>query len=150
MAVPFFLFLLGTMEVSYDMYVQEALDYAAFQASRQVSVGQVRGPFAGSGDFVNRAVCPSIGGMLVCGLVTAQLNCIGGNTFYGAQQEAPPQSGTVVNSGLPAQFMYLQLWYAGPSFVGQLIPGFADGNFVHFTFSSAGFVNEQFVGGQQC
>jgi hypothetical protein len=150
MAIPFFLFLLGTMEVSYDLYAQEALDYAAFQAARLVSVGSVMGPLSNSA-FVQQAVCPTLSGLLGCGYVTAQLNCVTSGTFYSAQQEAPPSgSGTTINTGLPSQFMYLQLWYAGPTFLGQLIPGYANGSFVHFTFSSAGFVNEQFLGGQQC
>jgi Flp pilus assembly protein TadG len=157
LAVPFLIMLLGVMEVSYDLYVQEELDTAVEHASRSVQVGAIQG-YAGesAAQFAAAAVCPALTGGLNCNALTVAVTPVpaGAANNYFTQQPPNFQQGTTgcVNTGGPGQLMWLVVWYDGPTFLGTLVPGFAtkgvNGDLVHRTFASTGFVNEYFGGGE--
>jgi hypothetical protein len=158
-AVPFFMVMLGVMEVSYDIYIQAALDNVAATAARNVQVGGVTGVAnETSASFVLNNVCPYAGGMLNCGLITAAVVPVpGGGNYYSAPvqlqvSQAQANDGQGICTGTPEAMMVLRIWYDGPSFAGLLLPSFTrtwNGTIVHETVSSAGFVNEYYGGAGQ-
>jgi len=170
-ATAFVLMTLGSMEIGYDLYVQEALDNAVETAARNVQVGKDNGSSLTAAQFVKQQVCPAIRAVLSCNQLivsVTQLPSLGGTQYD--YWTAPPESGDTVNhfytplasanngggilcTGKAAQLMLVQAWYIGPTFVGLLIPSFStvfNGQLQHITTSSAGFVNEDFAGGQTC
>jgi Flp pilus assembly protein TadG len=156
-AVPFVTLLLGVMETSYDLYVQSALDTAVAEAARQVQVGSVIGTSGeDSATFAAAAVCPNLPAGLSCNnLVVGVAPIPSGSDYYGSPNvltfaNASSTRGAVC-TGMAGQMVILTAWYAGPTIVGNIIPTFAttyNGNIVHLTSSSTGFVNEYFTGGQ--
>jgi Flp pilus assembly protein TadG len=152
--VPFTMFLLGIMELSYDMFVQGALDSATATLARQIQIGTVSGITGQTNSTtVANALCGTLGGLLNCNLLVAAIQPIpSGQTYSTAAPLTFNQatSGTVC-TGLGGQAMQIGVWYTGPSFVGFLVPSFSmayKGSLTHLTHSSAGFVNEYFGGGQ--
>ena len=155
--VPFLVLVLGIMELGYDLYVQAALDNAVQTAARSVQVGSVKGTSGEtSAQFVASAVCPAIGGRLDCDLLIVGVKTIpSGSNYYNDPNpltllNASSGSGSIC-TGHGGQLLILQAWYAGPTFVGGLIPAFASsygGGLVHLTTASVGFMNEYFAGGQ--
>jgi Flp pilus assembly protein TadG len=156
LAVPFLIMLLGVMEVSYDLYVQEELDTAVERASRSVQVGEVQG-YSGESEaaFAAAAVCPALTGGLSCAGLTVAVTPVPAGTGNNYYTQPPPsfQQGAqgCINTGMPGQLMWLVAWYDGPTFLGTLVPGFAikgsNGALVHRSYASTGFVNEYFGGG---
>ena len=164
-AIPFFMMFLGTMEMSYDLYVQAALNNAVEVAARGVQVGNGQDAKGEKGNaFVAASVCPNLGGLLDCDLLVAgtvdiTTSGMGPDYFsYLSQQpdpftEADATNGTNTCSGVGGHLIMLRAWYNGPTFVGLLIPSFTsiyNGAAVHITVAQAGFVNEWFSGGQNC
>lgn len=175
-AIPLMVLLLGTMEVGYDLYVQEALDNAVETAARSVQVGTDTGSNNElSGTFVKAAVCPALRALLNCDqIVVAVAPLPASGTVQYDYYTAPPQGGGTghfvlplgtqgggsgaagsngcIYTGTAGQMMLITAWYIGPTFVGGLVPDFATNAFnnhlQHITTASAGFVNEQFTGGQ--
>jgi len=158
-AVPFFVMFLGIMEMSYDLYVQAELDNAVDLAARSVQVGSATGSVGEkSSAYVTQQICPNLGGLLDCNLLTVAVAPIpAGSDYYQdwtnwAQNltEAEANAGCAITTGTAGQMMVLKAWYDGPTFVGLLVPTFTkiapNGNVVHQTVSSAGFVNEYFSG----
>ena len=158
-AIPYFTLMLGVMEVSFDLYVQTALDNLASVTARNVQVGGVTGlANETSATFVNNNVCPYAGGGLNCALITAAVVPIpaGGNYFSNPVQlqvsQAQANSGSGICTGTPEQMMVLRLWYDGPTLAGFLLPSFTkswNGTIVHETVSTTGFVNEYYSGSGQ-
>ena len=154
-AAPFFAMLLGLMDAGYDLFVQAELDTAVNMAARGVQVGSVTGTKGEtSAQLAAAAVCPNLRGLLNCSLLTVGVIHIP-TDYYQDQNPltftSASSTGGSVCTGTGGQLMLLQAWYQGPTFVGRLIPGFSQayGNKrVHFTSSSAGFVDEYFSGGQ--
>ena len=158
-SVPFFVIFLGTMEMAYDLYVQSELDNAVNIAARSVQVGNAKGG-AGvkSSQFVTQYVCPNLSSALDCSLLTVGVTPVAkGQNYYtspvdlSVTAETNAANGTGVNSCAGGRMMALVAWYNGPTFVGLLVPSFAtqwNGQTVHLTAASAGFVNEFFPGGQ--
>ena len=71
LAIPCFMMLLGVMEISYDLYVQAELDNLADTAARSVQVGAATGiSNETSSTFTAASICPSVGGLLDCTLIT--------------------------------------------------------------------------------
>jgi Flp pilus assembly protein TadG len=159
MVIPFLMVMLACMEVSYDLYVQAALDNLAAIASREVQVGGSQGVAnETSATFVTNNVCPYAGGLLNCALITATIVPVPstGNYYTAPVQQqltqAQANSGQGICTGAPEQMMVMRLWYDGPSFVGLLVPSFTkvwNGTLVHETIATAGFVNEYFSGSGQ-
>ncbi|HTZ70789.1 MAG TPA: TadE/TadG family type IV pilus assembly protein [Acetobacteraceae bacterium] len=156
-AMPLFLLVLGVLEVGYDLFVQSVLTNAVDEAARSVQVGTTQGTNdEPSGTFVASAVCPGLGPLLDCGrLIVGVAPIPAGYTYYNAPtvitlQNAGSANGSVC-TGQAGQLMLLEAWYAGPTFIGGLVPAFAtfyNGALVHLSSASAGFVNETFAGGQ--
>jgi Flp pilus assembly protein TadG len=155
-ALPFFSIFLGVMEMSYDLYVQAELDNATELAARTVQVGSAKSSGGEkSTQFVKDSVCSNLGGMLNCSLLTVAVAPLPAGTNYYSYPlatnftQAMGNSGTGINTGGGGQMMGLVSWYDGPTFIGLLVPSFTktwNGNLVHETTSSAGFINEYFGG----
>lgn len=64
-ALPFFTWLLFLFELSYDLFTQEALDYALHGAVRQIQTGGATGITSGKA-FISQALCPAAKGLLEC------------------------------------------------------------------------------------
>ncbi len=155
-AIPFFAFLLVTMELSYDLFVQASLDNAVATAARQAQIGSKSGT-AGetSAAYVKKSVCPALSGLLDCDALTVAVQPIPTNyDYYTAPTLTYAQAGSSGGSictGTGGEVMQIAAWYAGPSFVGLLVPSFTTslhGKLVHLAHSSAAYVNEYFSGGQ--
>jgi hypothetical protein len=126
-------------------------------AARSVQTGTARGTSGEtSATFAAAAVCPALSGLLQCSLLTIGVETIAsGYNFYTNPSPltygSASSSGGAICTGVGGQMMLLTAWYAGPSFVGSLVPSFStriNGSLVHLTSSSVGFVNEWFSGGQ--
>jgi Flp pilus assembly protein TadG len=156
-ALPFLVLLLGVMEVGYDLFVDAALDYAVSVAARSVQIGSVQGTSGEtSATLAAAAVCPSVAGLLSCSnVIVAVAPLTTGSDYYSGSGTISWSSATsssgVVCTGTSGQMMMMTAWYAGPTFLGSLIPAFAttyNGNTVHLSSASAGFINQSFTGGQ--
>jgi Flp pilus assembly protein TadG len=158
-ALPFCLMLLGTFEVTFDLYVQSAMNLAVSQAARNVWIGAVQGPMT-SASFVTQAVCPTLGSLLSCTGVIANVHPISQTSDFWNTPPPPYTDGSnltvgtwTVCTGGPGQFVLVQLVYAGPTFVGLFIPTFTlnySGVPVHPTYTSAAFVNQPFTATSTC
>ncbi len=160
-ALPFLLLLLATFEVSFDLYVQSAMNYAAYRAARAVWSGNVQASVLhGKLDqavFINDAVCPAAGPMLDCNRIVADVQPVESDFWRHA---AKPYSDGLhltvrdwgVCTGRPGGAVLLQLIYPGPIFVGGFIPGFAvsyGGALVHPTYATMALVNQTGYAQQQ-
>jgi Flp pilus assembly protein TadG len=167
LAVPFFILLLGVMEVGYDLFVQAALDSAVETAARSIQVGTTVGcSTETSATLVKAAVCPAAATVLNCNDIYVTVQPVTTGDYYsGSVNEltalqpsniaaANSANGGSINTGVGYNLMQLNAWYVGPTFLGSLVPSFSMVNpvtgagRVHITASSAGFVNEDFPGGQ--
>jgi Flp pilus assembly protein TadG len=169
-APAFFGLMLGLMELGYDLFVQAALNAAVEQAARNIQVGSVVGTTnETSAQLAQAAVCPNLRGLLNCNLLTIAVEPLPATSDYFIT--ANPLSygaaaGTTTNGvttggeictgeGGSGRLMILEAWYNGPTFVGTLIPGWNSivsvqgaSQRVHVTAATAGFVEEDFSGGQ--
>jgi Flp pilus assembly protein TadG len=160
-AIPFFMLLLGSFEVSYDSFVQSALNLAVNEASREIWIGKAQGTMT-SASFVTNFVCPSVSFMLDCSLITMRVQPIRPITttdFYGfmtanhlpSYQTGSGRTGSLTTStwavctGGPGDAVLVEAVYAGPTFVGGFIPAFVVGTasgLVHPTYAANGFINQ--------
>ncbi len=165
LSIPFFVLVLGTMEVGYDFYVQGALSEAVHVAARSVQVGTSQGNATGAAEanWVTSAVCPALGGRLNCGQLYVSIASIpsgtGQNyytylTAHPASLSAMTSSTNSVCTGAATQMMLLRAYYLSPTFLGMLVPSWSqispvnNASRVHVTYAATGFVNEYFAGGQ--
>jgi len=165
LAIPFFVFVLGTMEVGYDFYVQAALTEAVHVAARSVQVGTSQGSATGAAEvsWVTSAVCPALGGRLNCSQLYVSVSSIpsGSGQNYYTYLTAHPASLTAMTSssdsvctGGATQMMLLRAYYLSPTFLGMLVPSWSQvsptsgGSRVHVSYAATGFVNEYFSGGE--
>jgi len=165
LSIPFFILVLGTMEVGYDFFVQAALSNAVNVAARSVQVGTAQGDATGTAEqnWVTSAVCPALGRLLDCRQLYVSISAIPsatGQNYYTYLSANPPSltamasSSDKVCTGAAAQMMLLRAYYVSPSFLGLLVPNWSQvwpapvGPRVHVTYASAGFVNEYFSGGE--
>jgi Flp pilus assembly protein TadG len=156
-ALPLFLLVVGILEMSYDLFTQAVLNYAVNEAARTVQVGSTHGTSGEtSATFAASAVCPALSGLLDCGQLIVGVAPVpaGYNYFTTPAIITVTKSASATGNictGQAGQLMLLQAWYIGPSFVGALIPAFTslyNGALVHITTATAGFLNEDFSGGQ--
>jgi Flp pilus assembly protein TadG len=162
-AVPFFIMFLGSMEIAYDLYVQATLNNAVELAARSIQIGSATGASGeNSSTYVTANVCPNLGGLLDCALLTVAVAPILPNKDYytspiqQTMTQAAANTGGEICTATGGTPMVLKAWYNGPTFLGLLVPSFttivtpnAGGStVVHITQASAAFVNEYFSGGQ--
>jgi Flp pilus assembly protein TadG len=161
-ALPFLTLVLGVMELGFDLYVQTMLDYALETAARGVQVGSTVGNVKqNNASFRKDAICPYLYG-LDCTSLAVAVTMVPKDSNYFTFAAPPTITNATnavgcVNTGTAGQIMLAEAWYVGPTFLGALIPNFSvpnsfglgyTGSLAHVTFSSAGFVNEAFAGGQ--
>jgi len=65
LAIPFFLWVLYIFELSYDLFTQEALDFALQGAVRQIQTGNAQN-LASGGAFIKTDFCRATKGLLEC------------------------------------------------------------------------------------
>jgi Flp pilus assembly protein TadG len=156
-AIPFLVSVMGVFEVGYDLFVQVALDDAVEAAARGVQVGSNTGSSGeSSAAFAAAAVCPAVSVLLNCARLTVAVAPVPSGYTYHSNPSPPTRAqasaaGGSICTGTGGQMMLITAWYAGPSFVGMLIPYFTttiNGAPSHLTSASAGFVNDYFAGGQ--
>jgi Flp pilus assembly protein TadG len=165
-AVPFFMWLLFSFELSYDLYTQSALDDALHAAVRMIQTGNAQYVADGK-TFVNGYLCPAAGGRLECSRMYVQVQPANFGTnqdYYNLTTGALPVSGNTLvltnyasaatsGSGSfcnasPQQFLLVSAIYVGPTFLGALLPGVLSeiygGQRVHATLATTGIVTEPY------
>ncbi len=159
LAVPLFVFMLFILELSYDLFTQEALDAGVHQAARQIQTGNAQNA-QNANDFITKYLCPDLHGLLECGsrvyIKVTKLGFTGSQDFWTYTDGKIPtvgntlnlvgyQSGDFCNSG-PSQLLLVSAIYIGPSLVGGLLPRLFsvtyNGSPVHATLSTTGMVTE--------
>ena len=167
LAIPFFMWLLFIMELSYDMYTQSALDDALHAAVRMIQTGNAQYVANGSA-FVTSFLCPAAGGRLECSrmyvlvrpanfgtnqdyynLTTGTLP-VSGNTLVLSNYASASSSGSgSFCNASPQQFLLVSAIYVGPSFLGALLPGLLsvqyNGQRVHASLATTGIVTEPYT-----
>ena len=166
LAVPFFMWLLFILELSYDMYTQSALDDALHAAVRMIQTGNAQ--YVANGQaFVTSFLCPAAGSRLECSrmyvnvqpanfgtnqdyynLTTGTLP-VSGNTLVLSNYASATSSGTgSFCNASPQQFLLVSAIYVGPSFLGALLPGLLsvqyNGQRVHASLATTGIVTEPY------
>lgn len=170
LAIPLFTWILFIFELSYDLFQQEALDYAVHGAVRQIQTGNASSLTSGAA-FIADYVCGATKGLLECPNIWLRVAAV---TDFAPPNTngAVPMSGSTLdlshytnlagaNAGgsqtapqpycvaSPSQPIMVSAVYVGPTFVGSLLPGLMSvtgpsGALVHATLSTAGFVTEPF------
>ena len=151
--LPFVMLLLFLLEIGYDLFAQEALDYAVHAAARQVEVGNAQSVTTAAA-FQQQYLCPAIPALIPCSQVFVNVQVITSD-FYASGSEAVPVANGKLSPGgwgfcpgKPDQLMLVQALYAGPTLLGLLFPSLTTaygGGYVHVTISSAAFMNENFA-----
>ena len=176
-ALPFLILLLGVMEVTYDLYVESALNYILAEPARQIWTGQIpvgTTTAQASSTFITSYVCANSGGLLECGnlymksqkltsLVQGTANYTPTADFFHIGESSYTSGGVLSISGWtvcpggPNNLVLLEAVYAGPTFLGALIPAFSvkltstpGAARVHPTYASIGFGNYGSVPAQAC
>lgn len=154
--LPFFLMMLGTMEVAYDMFVQSALNSAVVLTARKIASGQIQmvDGTAGGQSFVSTYFCPNVQGLLQCGHIYVNIQKVTSADFYtyvpSAYLNGSGPSATLnyanwsVCTGGQSTPMIMQAVYAGPTFVGGLARAFVatyNGSYIHPTYATDAWVN---------
>ena len=164
-SIPLIVFMLGLFEVSYDLYVQSALDSGLQKAVRQIATGNAQNVVSAN-SFVSNYLCPDVYGLLECGnkmlvsinAVTLGTNSAGkANDFYAYTTGKLPLAGnTLILPASYSQFcnatasqaLVITAIYAGPTFLGGLLTGlysvYYNGMRVHATMATRGVITEQF------
>ena len=149
-AMPCLGLLLGIFGVSYDFYLQEALDYSLRQAVRQIQIGAVP-PGTSAGGFTANSFCPIFSGFAACSGVFITVQPV--DDFASAQAVSQSAAASAQSSsfctGAPGQLMFARAVYLAPLF-SQIWPygtvvslGGASGNAL---VADAAFANENPAG----
>ena len=162
-SIPFFMTMLFILEISYDLYCQEALDYGLHEAVRDIQTGNAQN-LANGGSFVSGYLCPHLKGLLECGssiyVKVQKLSLAPGNDFYNWTDGKVPVSGSQLNlagygntdfcNSAPDQAIVVSAIYLGPSFIAGFLPNLLSvigpsGVRVHATLSTTGLVTENYT-----
>jgi len=169
LAIPFFTWMLFIFELSYDLFLQEALDSALHEAVRQVQTGVAQNQVSGAA-FVSTYMCPAANGRLECSRIFVNVTPVAPGTDYHLVKiggitpiGVVPMNGTTLDlsnfndgvgsadfcNGAPRQPLLVSAIYIGPSFLGGLLPGvlsaFYNGVRVHPALATTGIVIEPYV-----
>jgi hypothetical protein len=162
LSIPFFLFVLFVMELSYDLYTQSALDAGLRQAATQLARGNSQNVKDGP-TFISQYVCPDLRGLLECS-THLYVNIIkfpasGATDYYNITTGVLPMAGNTLNLAAytgsnsfcnvaPDQFILISVIYLGPTFIGYMLPNILSeqyaGTTVHATLSTMGMATERF------
>lgn len=100
-ALPFFTWLLFLFELSYDLFTQEALDYALQGAVRQIQTGGAASITSGTA-FISQALCPAAKGLLECNKMWLRVTAVstitqiaGGGATVAGDYTPPTTNGAV-------------------------------------------------------
>jgi Flp pilus assembly protein TadG len=147
--MPLIMFIIGIAEVGYTFYVQQTLDYALYQAARQVATGQIGATVTSTSAFLSAALCPGVSGLLSCSNISVNVTPVSG--FSAAVLAVPMKNGAFDPSGFvfcpgqPGDLLMAQAVYPAPSFLQQFLSSglsIYQGRTVRLIASTAGFVNE--------
>jgi hypothetical protein len=159
-AIPFLIFVLFIMELSYNLFTQEVMDSALHLAVRRIQTGNAQNALNGN-DFITKYLAPEVNGLLSSANIYVQVQQItpnSGQDFYNFTTGTLPMShGSLdlsdfsssgfCNSG-PAQMLLISAIYIGPAIIGGLLPNvmsvYFNGTLVDATLSTAGIVSENF------
>jgi hypothetical protein len=93
LAIPFFTWLLFIFELSYDLFVQEALDYAVHGAVRQIQTGNATSTnnVTNAAQFFSTYLCNATRGLLECPHIWLRVAAVQtGSGGTGVPDFAPP------------------------------------------------------------
>lgn len=141
-AFPFLAMLLAVAQVSFALYVQSVLNYAALESGRQVQIGAVPSGTSPS-VFLNTVVCPNLAGLIACSDIMIDLEPVVDYYASGAVTNAVPaigvtQTGLNMCTGVPGELMFLRLIYQAPAYSTLWFTGAS----THYIQATAAFSNE--------
>lgn len=152
-SIPFMLFLVFLLEMGYDFYAQIALNNGLQTTARQIQIGNAQGATTPA-IFKSTYLCPVLSGLLPCSSVTVNVIPVTSDFYTAVPARLPTDSAGNLNTsaftycpGSPNQLMLVEAIYTSPSLVSAFIPTMATqtvNGFVHVTFSSTAFMNENF------
>ena len=139
---PFLAMLMAIVQVSFALYVQSVLNFAALESARQVQIGAVPSTTSPS-VFLNSIVCPNLSGLLQCSAITIDLEAVNdyytcANVTLTVPSAGVSQSKMNFSSGVPGNLMFLRLVYQAPVYSTLWFTG-SNTNYIQAT---AAFVNE--------
>jgi hypothetical protein len=156
LAIPFWMMLLGLMELGLDFYVQLALDYAVQEGARKLQTGAGNAA-ASAAVFKTDCLCPLVASFLNCNQISLDVYPVTTADYYlnarAGGGAIPLSNGTLSTSAWSfspsgaATPMFMQAIYTSVAVVAGFIPGFAvqsAAGQVHVTSSAIGFINEPF------
>lgn len=141
--LPFTMFLLAVMGMGLHFYIQQALDYAAQDAARQVQLGHIPAGYT-EADFITQLFCPVFGQYQVCANLFVDVRPVTDYQQLTAPgvSDAPDStatSGFKFCPGKPGQLMYVHVVYLAPSIGGVL---FGNTGASSAIVANAAFANE--------
>jgi len=157
LAIPFWMILLGLIELGLDFYVQLALDYAVQEGARKLQTGAANAASSVT-IFKTDCLCPIVAPFLNCNQISLNVYPVSTADYYLNAQAGggtiPLSNGTLNTSSWSfstsgaATPMFMQAIYTSVPVVAGFIPGFAVKSAagpVHVTSSTIGFINEPFT-----
>jgi len=167
-APTYFLVLLLTLEMLFSFYVQNVLDLMVDNVARVISTGNTQIALNTTGtstdptsesQLLNQVMCPNNYGVLSCAQLAVNVVAVTAGTppnYYASTTGQMPISGNVINTsswsvctGQPGEAMYIEIFYAEPSWLGKLLPSWtaqtSTGANVHPVMAGGGFINELFT-----
>lgn len=149
---PFLFCLTFMLELGYDLYAQEMLDYGLQLAARELQTGNTQS-ITSTAKFISDCVCPAVSGLLDCNNIYINVQTV--TDYYSeAPGGVPMTSGHINTSGFTftpttqSTFFLATAVYLSPSLVSAFVPAMAlstGSSFVRATFSSAAFVTENYT-----
>ena len=141
--LPFVIFLLAVMGVGFQFYLQQALDYAALGAARQVQLGHIPAGYTAA-DFASKVFCPIFGAFEDCTNLSVDVHPVADyqQLTNPGVPDAPDSTGTSgfqFCPGQPGQLMYVHIVYLAPSIMGTLLDDTGVGSAM---VANAAFANE--------
>jgi Flp pilus assembly protein TadG len=150
LAIPFFIMVLGVCEISFDLFMQEAMDLALQSGARQMEIGAATNSKSAGSEtaFVQNFVCNTTAGrLLICGNIHVKVevlqidsqsllsavdfeicsSCNGSLPLDGNQLDLSTYGGSggasVFCTAPPGSLILVSGIYVGPTFLSGLLPG---------------------------
>jgi len=147
-AGPFFLLLMGLIEIALFFFASTMIETATAEAAREIRTGQVMVSGDGPGEFRNR-ICARAGAILDCARIQVDVRPV--DSFSAAQlgamidDDGVDSSGFGFDPGGPGEIIVVRAVYEWPLIAPGQFNGLANlpGN-KRLIIASAAFRNEQF------